>query len=77
MKFAELYQDNDIDDDEEWFNAMEDLPDLSPDPFFDEFGDYRHVHAVTEAILADSVIENSIIHDLPDAFAAYEHNIRP
>ena len=69
--------DNEIEEDEDWFNAMEDLPDLSPDPFFDDYGDYRHIHVVTEAILSDSIIENSILNDLPSIFQAYEHSVRP
>ena len=69
--------DNELEDEEEWFNALEDIPPLSPDPFFDEFGDYRHVHHVTEAILSDSVIENSIITDLPSTFHEYETRIKP
>jgi len=69
--------DNEMEDEEEWFNAMQDLPVLSPDPFFDEFGDYRHVVAVTEALLSDESIEENVIKDLPDAFQLYEHNIKP
>ena len=69
--------DNELEDKEEWFNALEGLPDLSPDPFFDEYGDYRHVHAVTEAILSDSIIENIAINDLPSIFQTYEHNVKP
>ena len=29
-----------MEDNEMWFNAMEDLPTLTADPLFDEFGDY-------------------------------------
>ena len=64
-------------DDEEWFNAMEDLPTLTADPLFDEFGDYRHIHEVTEAIMSDSIIENSVITDLPSVFQTYSNEIKP
>ncbi|HEY9709439.1 MAG TPA: hypothetical protein V6D48_14645, partial [Oculatellaceae cyanobacterium] len=33
-------------DNEEWYNAMEDLPKLTPYPLFDEYGDYRHTHII-------------------------------
>ena len=69
--------DNKLEDEEEWFNALQDIPHLSADPFFDEFGDYRHVHHVTKAISCDSVIENSIITDLPCTFHEYETRIKP
>ena len=61
-----------MEDDELWFDSMKDPPTLSADPLFDEFGDYRHTHNVLEAIMADSVIENSVITDLPMAFKVHE-----
>jgi hypothetical protein len=69
--------DNEIEENEEWYNALSEPPKLSPDPYFDEFGDYRHVVSVAELMMVDSVIENSIITDLPSLFSAYEHNISP
>ena len=55
---------------------MEDLPSLTPDPLFDEFGDYRLTHQVTEAIMADSIIENSSITDLPNTFRLYASEVK-
>ena len=69
--------DNEMEDNEEWFNAMEDWPELSPDPYFDDVGDYRHIHTVTEAILSDSIIDNSLLTDLPSIFQTYEHKTKP
>ena len=69
--------DNELDENEEWYNALSDLPTLSPDPLFDEFGDYRHIHLVSEAIQSSSVIENSVITDLPSVFEAYEVAVKP
>ena len=31
--------DHEMEDGEEWFDAMQDLPDIEPDPNFDDFGD--------------------------------------
>ena len=69
--------DDEQEDDEEWFNAMEEIPEFKPDPLFDEYGDYCHIHLVTEAIMSDSIIENSIITDLPTAFLLYESQLKP
>ena len=69
--------DNELEDEEEWFNAMEDLPELAPDPFFDEFGDYRHTVAVIEAVQSDPIIETCLMTNMSDVFDAYEHNIKP
>src|SRR5688572_19799891 len=35
--------DCEIEDGEEWFDTMQDLPELDPDPLFDESSDYRHI----------------------------------
>ena len=69
--------DDEQEDNEEWFNALEELPSLVSDPLFDEFGDYRLTHQVTEAIMADSIIENSVITDLPSTFQLYASEVKP
>ena len=46
-------------DNEEWFNAMEDLPELTPDPLFDEYGDYRNTHIITQAVMTDPIVERA------------------
>ena len=33
--------DCELDDEEEWFDAMQDIPEFDHDPLFDEVGDYR------------------------------------
>jgi hypothetical protein len=40
--------DHDLDDDENWFDALSDIPDDITKSMFDEFGDYRHKHVVNE-----------------------------
>ena len=40
--------DCEIEDGEEWFDTMQDLPVPDPDPLFDEFGDYRHNQHVAQ-----------------------------
>ena len=51
---------------------MHDLSELSPDPFFDEYGDYRHLVAVSEVLFENQTIDNSIFYDSSDVFKAYE-----
>ena len=53
--------DWELEDGEEWLNAMQDLPEIDPDPLFDDVGDYKLVHHVTEAVLESHVLEH---HDL-------------
>src|SRR5687768_3205790 len=43
-------------DNEEWYNAMEDLPTLTPDPLFDEYGDYRNIQTIAQVIMTDPVV---------------------
>ena len=69
--------DYDLEEKEEWLNTLQDMPTITNDQLFDEFGDYRHTYEVTEAILSDSVIENSIITDLPMMYSIYEREVKP
>ena len=32
--------DHELEDGEEWFDAMQDIPEFDPDPLFDDVGDY-------------------------------------
>jgi hypothetical protein len=48
--------DNDLDDDENWYDALSDLPDDPTNQLFDQFGNYRHrtiinKHAITHTCL--------------------------
>ena len=73
--------DDEMEDDDEWFNAMDDLPDLTPDPLFDEFGEYRHTVEVSEttveSMMADSILENSVITDIPCMVEICEREVNP
>ena len=65
--------DNDLADDDEWFDAVSDMPEDPVNTPFDQFGDYRHTHIVTEAFLSNSILDNSLIMDLPTLYQAHEH----
>ncbi|HEY9710825.1 MAG TPA: hypothetical protein V6D48_21645 [Oculatellaceae cyanobacterium] len=68
------YEQEDI---EEWFNAVQELGDNTPDPLFDEFGDYKRIHHVTEAMLSSSIICNSVITDFYSMLKLYNTSIKP
>ena len=69
--------DNDLADDDEWFDAVSDMPEDPVNTPFDQFGDYRHTHIVTEAFLSNSILDNSLIMDLPTLYQAHERRIQP
>src|SRR5688572_18038031 len=50
--------DCELEDGEEWFDAMEDLPELDPDPLFDEFGNYSHIQHVAQTIVNGDQLDN-------------------
>ena len=56
---------------------MEDLPKLTLDPLFDEFGDYRHTHTITQVLMTDPILETAVLTDLPSLFQLYNQEIRP
>jgi hypothetical protein len=64
-------------DNDAWFNAMEDLPTLATDPLFDEYEDYRLVHSVMEIMMADPIIDTKWCTDLPTIFQLYSQEIKP
>src|SRR5687768_3791039 len=62
---------------EKWYNAMEDLPALTPDPLFDEYGDYRNTVAISQVLMTDPLIERINISDLPHMFQIYAQEVKP
>ena len=60
--------DDEQEDNEEWFNAQENIPTFESNPLFDQYGEYRHTVDITEAIMSSTVFENSIITDFPSLY---------
>ena len=56
---------------------MEDLPKLTSDPLFDEYGDYRHTHTITQAIITHPALEKAVFDDLPSLFQLYSQEVKP
>ena len=55
--------DCEIEDGEVWFDTMQDLPEPDPDPLFDDFGDYRHIQHVAQAVVNSDLIDSHVIKD--------------
>ena len=58
----------------EWFEAMLDQLDIVPDPFFDDVGDYKHVHHVTEAMVDSNLLVTYAI-DYQDLLLLHNQNV--
>ena len=59
--------DHELEDGEEWFDPMQDLPDIEPNPLFNDAGDYKRLHHFTEAMIDNNHLETENIdyQDLP------------
>ena len=72
---------DEMEDDEEWLNAMDDLPDLTPDPLFDKFGEYRHTievsQTIVESTMANSILENSVFTNIPYMVEIHACEVNP
>jgi len=55
---------------------MQDLPDIEPDPLYDDAGDYKHVHHVTEAMIDSNLFETQVI-DYQDLLLMHNQNVIP
>ena len=42
--------DNEIEDNEEWFNAISEPPKIASDQLFDKYGDYHHITTISEIV---------------------------
>ena len=69
--------DCELEDGEEWFDTMQDLPEFDPDPLCDEIGDYRHIQNVANTIVNSNLINNCIIKDYNDVLQLYNQNVIP
>ena len=68
--------DHKLEDGEEWFDAMQDLPDIEPDPLFDDVKDYKCLHYVTNAMIDSNFIKTEII-DYQDFLLLHNQNVMP
>ena len=68
--------DHELEDGEEWFDTMQDLPDIEPDPLFDDVGDYKRLHHVTEVMIDSNILETESI-DYQDLLLLHKQNVIP
>jgi hypothetical protein len=75
--------DHDLDEDEQWFDALTDIPEGTADPLFDEYGDYRKCTIVNHAITMEhsmqdnDELEKHIIPTKHLLLEAYEREVKP
>ena len=55
---------------------MQDLPDIEPEPLFDDVGDYRCLHHVTEVMIDSNIFQTEII-DYQDLLLLQNQNLTP
>ena len=53
--------DHELENGKEWFDAMQDLLGIKPDPLFDNVGDYKLEHHVTESMVDSNLLETQVI----------------
>jgi hypothetical protein len=63
--------DYDLDEDEQWFDALSDIPEGTDNKLFDEYGDYRHCTIVNHAVTLEHQMETNI--DLENYVIPTEH----
>lgn len=68
--------DHELEEGKEWYDTMQDLPDIEHDLLFDDVGDYKHVHHVTEAMINSNLLETQII-DYHNHLLFHNQNVMP
>ena len=71
-----MVTDHELENGEEWFYVMQDLPDIEPDPLFDDAGDYKHVHHVTETMIDINLLKTQVF-DYQDLLFLHNQNVIP
>src|SRR5687767_4043023 len=54
--------DHELEDGEEWFDTMQDIPEFDPDPLFDEVGDYKPTLESYNRNLIPSDVDYNLYH---------------
>ena len=68
--------DHELQVEEEQFDTMQDLLDIKFDPLFDDVGDYKLVHHVTEAMVNSNLLEAQVIN-YQDLLLLHNQNVMP
>ena len=67
--------DNEIDDDENWFDVVSDFTDANSNQLFDLWGNYRHRHTVHCIDINSPHLEDGILPTCPQLFDVYDAEI--
>ena len=67
--------DNDIDDNESWFDAVSDFTDDGSNQLFDLQGNYRHRHVVHHIDIKSPHLQDGVLPTCPQIFDAYDAEI--
>jgi hypothetical protein len=67
--------DHDLDDNEQWFDAISSLPEDITETLFDEYGDYRHKHVVNEHMIHAPDLDHYVIPTKDFFFEVHEREI--
>ena len=69
--------DNKQEDNEEWYNAMQDLPIRTADGLFDDIGDYMYSQQIMEAIMSSNIMKTTVMTSLDFLIQGYNRQIMP
>ena len=67
--------DNDIDDNENWFDVVPDFTDDGSNPLFDLQGNYRHRHVVHHIDINSPHLQDGVLPTCPQVSDAYDAEI--
>jgi hypothetical protein len=68
--------DNNLDDND-WYDALQDLPEDLTNQLFDQFGNYRHQTIVNRHVITPSILENYILSNCDFLYQVHERKIQP
>jgi hypothetical protein len=71
-----IITDDDIDEDDVWYDAMSDMPDKQADSLFDEFGNYRRRVIVSEAQVTRHDLEDHLLPTDGLYYQAHERQVK-
>ena len=68
--------DHSVEDDNDWYQSVSDIQDNPMSNLFDEFGDYRGRHVVTEVLIDESAMDMTIFPHQDIVLKAYEYKTK-
>jgi hypothetical protein len=69
--------DNNLDDDEEWYDALSDLPADPTNQLLDQFGNYRQRTIVNRHVITPLVLENHVLLNRDFLDQVHERKVQP